>query len=134
MGVKLQNANEIVVVDDDELERVLFERYLKKSKLPNNLLAFESGERLLEYLRQVESNAERMPALVVVDARMPTMDGYETIAATRAIPACRSLPMVIFSNSKSEADVRKSQEVGADHFQEKPPNGDAFVSFLNSLA
>lgn len=135
MQITITNDHELVMVDDDEMELVLTERYLKQSKLTNKLLTFDSAEKFLGFLDCVASGERRMPALVLMDIRMPTIDGFEAVALIRQNPEFKSIPIIMmFSNSDSESDIRKATEAGADHFQVKPSNGAEFVQFLNSLA
>ncbi|MCB9852558.1 MAG: response regulator [Phycisphaerales bacterium] len=135
MAIKITNDHELVMVDDDEMELVLTERYLRQSKLTNKLLPFSSAEKFLKYLEGVAKGEHRMPALVLMDVRMPTIDGFEAVTLVRRIPQFKTIPIIMmFSNSDAETDIRKALNVGADHYQVKPSNGEEFVEFLNSLA
>lgn len=133
--IKIANDNEIIMVDDDEMEFTIAERYLKKSKLKNKLLTFQGGQPFLDYMQGVKSGEHRIPALVLLDVRMPAMNGFETLRRLRADPAFEDVPiMMMFSNSDLENDVELASELGADYYQVKPQSGDEYVAFLNSLA
>lgn len=134
MSPRILNDHELVVVDDDEMELILTERYLRKSRVTNPLLTFTSGEGFLDYLESVERGEKRMPALVLMDVRMPTIDGFDIVSQVRKRPAFATLPFIMmFSNSDSPSDMRRSREAGADHYQVKPTSGEQFVAFLDSL-
>lgn len=134
MSVRLANENEIVIVDDDDVELLLAKRFLQRSRVPNDLLCFETGEAFLEHLQEVDAERAPMPALVLIDLRMPTMDGFEVVERIRQNPSFAKLPIVLlFSNSDEPSDIAKAEELGADGFVTKPSGGEEYVEFLNSL-
>ena len=124
-----------MLIDDDEMEIDIFQRLLSRSQLTNPLRPFQSGESFLEFLEEVRAGRAPMPALVLVDVRMPTMDGFETVRRVRADQFFSNLPLVImFSNSDSDRDTDMAKEVGADGFQVKPTGSKDYIAFLDSLA
>jgi len=130
----LVNDNELVFVDDDDTELLLARKYHERSRVPNSLLTFASGEAFLVHMRRLADEPERMPAMVLLDGRMPTMSGVETIEALRATPAFDELPkVVLFSNSDEPSDIERALEAGADAYVVKPSSGRAYLDFLNSL-
>lgn len=134
MTLKLPSENNLVLIDDDEVEAMLLQRYVARSELTNPVLTFQSGESFLEHLDQVEAGAEPLPALVLVDARMPRMTGFEVIETVRRRSAFSSVPaMVLFSNSDDPRDQSQAAKSGADAYVVKPSDGDAYITFLNSL-
>lgn len=113
---------------------MLAKRYLQMSRVTNPLLTFDHGEDCLDYLKEVESGKHRMPAMLLMDVRMPILDGFDVVKQVRENPFFAALPVVMmFSNSNEEADIRKSKEVGANGYQVKPQSGDEYVKFWNSL-
>lgn len=134
MAARIHDDNELVFVDDDDVELMLIERYLRSSRVPNPLRTFSSGEALIEYLQAIAGQTDRYPSLVLLDVRMPTMDGFEVVEAVRAMPAFTELPMVVmFSNSDRPADRERANQVGADGYVVKPSDGAEYVRFLDSL-
>lgn len=124
----------IVVVDDDDMERDIFSRVLKQSKLENQLHGLPSGKACLQYLELVATGQEPMPALVLVDIRMPGMDGFELVQTIRSMPQFKDLPIIaMFSNSDAQSDQEKAIQVGANAFHVKPDGIPAYIEFLNSL-
>jgi CheY-like chemotaxis protein len=134
MAARIHDDNELVFVDDDDVELMLIERYLRSSRVQNPLRTFSSGEALIEYLQAIAGQTDRYPSLVLLDVRMPTMDGFEVVEAVRAMPAFTELPMVVmFSNSDRPADRERADQVGADGYVVKPSDGAEYVRFLDSL-
>ena len=134
-SLKLANENAIVMVDDDPLEGRIAARYLKKSRVRNQLVVLSSGGEFLHYLVDVGNGEKAMPALVMLDVRMPEMDGFQVLEEVRQQPEFRDLPIImVYSNSDEEADVERALGMGADAYQVKPQSGAEYLEFLNSLA
>ncbi|WP_197525679.1 response regulator [Pseudobythopirellula maris] len=134
MTAKLPNENDIFFVDDDEMEVMLVERYLTHSRVKNNLLAFGSGEELIEHLVANADDPSKQPALLLLDMRMPSLDGFEVAKAVRGLPSYSKTPLIVmFSNSDNPSDIARSKEFGADEYVIKPSDGPAYIEFLNSL-
>lgn len=132
--IKITNDHELVMVDDDEMELVLIQRFIRRSRVTNPLMTFRSGDEFLKYLDAVADGRQRMPALVFVDVRMPLMDGFDVVKNVRSRPSFGTMPIIMmFSNSDNQSDIRKAMESGANHYQVKPSNGEAYVALLNSL-
>ncbi|HPF40917.1 MAG TPA: response regulator [Phycisphaerae bacterium] len=134
MNIRITNDGEIIVVDDDEMELMLAQRYVERSKLTNPLITFSSGQQVLDHLELVAAGNHKVPALIMMDVRMPMLDGFEVVEKIRAIDQFESIPVIMmFSNSDSESDIRRSKEVGANAYKVKPGGGEEFIAFLNSL-
>lgn len=133
MDIKLQNTNQLVMVDDSEIDIMLMKRFVKKSNLKNEFISFNSGEEFLDYMEQFKQDTTGMPALVFLDINMPGMNGFEVMAALRDTSEFKELPIVTFlSNSNSPSDVDRCRELNA-YMQEKFSDTDECVVFLNSL-
>lgn len=131
---RLLNDNEIIIVDDDEMEIELARRFYAKSDLNNPLLTFSSGEEFLAYLDPSAVPLPPVPALVLMDVRMPRQNGFDVVAELRQRARYAEVPIVsMFTNSDDIADREKAESVGADYYVVKPASGKAFVAFFNSL-
>lgn len=133
--IKVANHNELILLDDDEMEIDILQRILKRSKLTNPFLGFQVAAEFFDYLEEVKQGNRPMPALVLIDIRMPGMDGFGVVRRVREDEFFKVLPLVVmFSNSDSRRDTEEARRVGAHGFQVKPSGTDAYVEFLNSLA
>lgn len=131
---KVSVEGPIVVVDDDETEIILIRSYLEFTPIDRPVLAFNAGRSFLAYLDQVESGEETMPALVLLDIRMPHMDGYQVLKEVKSRESFRNIPvMLMFSNSKDETDIEHSQALGADGYQVKPATKEEYLEFFDNL-
>jgi two-component system response regulator len=105
----------ILVVDDDPDDMELTARALRKSGFPVNCIGFTSGAAALARLH---SNHE-LPSLMLLDLKMPGMDGIDTLRRIRADERTRRLPVIIVTNSTLESDRAAAEAAGADHFLHK---------------
>jgi CheY-like chemotaxis protein len=132
--IKLVNDNEIIMVDDDEMEFMIARRFLKKSKVTNQLVTFDDHREFLTYISQVASGNRPIPALVMLDVRMGSISGFELLQQIRTYSTLKELPIVMmFSNSNLVSDIKRAEDLGANGYQVKPDNGKDFVAFFNSL-
>lgn len=127
----------IVMVDDDVEDQYLAAEALKASDRPTNLVAMSSGGELLDYLRHQgdyasEARAPR-PVLILLDLNMPVMDGHETLVELRKDKTLRDLPIVIFSTSQAESDIKRAYENGANTYIRKPQSFDELCDTLANV-
>jgi CheY-like chemotaxis protein len=120
----------VLLVDDNDDHRFLSRRAL--AALPDGrkvaLLLAPDGE---DALRQCA--ADPLPDLVVLDIKMPRKDGFEVLAALRADPRTRGLPVVMFTSSENGGDVARATSLGADDYVTKPLDARAFGDAVRGL-
>ena len=128
----------ILLADDDEDDRILAADALAEAAVGGELRTVGDGAELMDYLLRRGNYAEAMvsptPALVLLDWNMPRMDGPEALAAIRAEPRLRWLPVVVLTTSKDEADVLRSYELGVNSFVSKPVSFNELVRIMRALA
>lgn len=119
--------------DDVELARAAFAR----CGVPLELAVVEDGAAALDYLFCRSEHAARPPEppdLVLLDLKLPGIDGFEVLSRARAAPGLRGLPVVVFTSSVEEQDVARSVECGANSYVRKPTDFDEFVAGARQLA
>jgi len=133
----------ILLVDDQEPDVVLIKRALKKSGSKHPVLSVPGGLEALAYLNGDPPYQDRarypLPLLVLLDVRMPIMDGFEVLTWIRHNPALAPLPVVMLTGSKEHGQEKKAHELGATSFVVKSldlGNSDLFrtVTGLMSVA
>ncbi len=127
----------ILMADDDPDDRLLAAEALRESRVANDLRFVEDGEQLLDYLNRRgrwanPADAPR-PGVVLLDLNMPRMDGREALAAIKADPALRRIPIVVLTTSRAEADVLRSYDLGANSFITKPVTFGGLVEAMRVL-
>jgi two-component system, chemotaxis family, response regulator Rcp1 len=125
---------QILLVDDHASDAKLFEHAMQQSATRAKLYWVGTAEEGLEFLRREGrfSNARR-PKLVVCDLNMPAMDGFEFLAEARKSPAMATIPIVIFSNSRSPHEVLRCYKLGANSFITKPMSLETIVATIGTL-
>ena len=127
----------ILLVEDNPDDRELTLRALKKNKIVNPVLTAEDGVEALDILfrrgAQAGREYEAPPALVLLDLKLPRLDGLEVLKAVRNDPRTRLLPVVILTSSKEEQDLIASYSLGANSYIRKPVDFAKFTEAVKQL-
>lgn len=130
----MTDAITVLIADDDEDDRLLARDALDKNTLPKNLRFVSGGEELLRYLRCEEGDTSRpRPGIILLDLNMPGMDGRETLAAIKADPRLRNIPVIVLTTSGFERDVQAAYDLGASSYVLKPSTFAGLVDTLDVL-
>ena len=120
----MRRGGVILLVEDDEVDIQAVKRAFKQHRVANALHVARDGEQALAYLRREGeyAGAEEAPrpSLILLDLRMPRMDGLELLEILKADPDFRIIPVVVFTSSRDEADIVDSFENGASSYLVKP--------------
>ncbi|APW39651.1 two-component system response regulator [Rhodoferax koreense] len=126
----------ILLVEDDKRDLELTLIALERSQLANDVVVMRDGEQALDYLRREGPHADRAegnPAVVLLDLKLPKVNGIEVLQAVRGDAALRAIPIVMLTSSQEEADVLRSYELGVNAYVVKPVAFDQFVSAIADL-
>ncbi|HUF80867.1 MAG TPA: response regulator [Burkholderiales bacterium] len=121
---------ELLLVEDSALDAELTMRALKGGGLANKLHWVKDGQEALDYLfRQGEyaSRQDTVPRLVLLDLKMPRVDGIEVLKAIRANDKTRRIPVVVMTSSQEEKDVAQSYDLGVNSYVVKPVDFNALT-------
>ena len=114
----------ILLVEDDSNDVLLIQRAFQKAGIQQTLKTVRDGEQAVAYLsgRGTYANRERfpLPFLVLLDLRMPGMDGFEVLQWVRADPESKRLLVVVLTSSSDLRDMTKAYQLGANSFLVKP--------------
>jgi CheY-like chemotaxis protein len=113
----------VLMADDNPKDVELTLAALADNNLANNVVVVRDGVEVLEYLRCEGAYRLRRPgrpAVVILDIKMPRMDGLEVLKAIRADPALKATPVVMLTSSREEQDVVRSYELGVNAYVVKP--------------
>lgn len=120
---------EILLVEDNLDDAGLTIRALKKYNLANNLLHLKNGEEALEYLYSQDTSM--YPKLILLDLKMPKVDGLEVLKKLKTDEDKKSIPIVVLTSSKEDQDIIKSYQLGVNAYIVKPVD---FNSFMKAVA
>ena len=127
----------ILVVEDDPAHAEIIRRNFEASRLANRLLSVEDGQAALDYLnRQGEyNNADKfpMPNLILLDLRLPLVDGLEVLKIIKSDRKLTTIPVVILTTSADEADMVKAYEHHANSFLVKPVDFTQFSKLMETF-
>jgi CheY-like chemotaxis protein len=126
----------ILLVEDDPRDLELTLLALERSQLANEVVVLRDGAQALEYLRREGEHAGRdsgNPAVVLLDLKLPKVNGLEVLEAVRTNPALRSIPVVMLTSSQEENDLVRSYELGVNAYVVKPVEFKMFVSAIADL-
>ena len=131
------NTKDILLVDDNSDDVVLTVRALKKSKVANDVVVARDGVEALDYLFGTGAHAGRntrvQPEVILLDIKMPRMDGLEVLRRLRADARTRHIPVVMLTSSKEDRDLIESYDRGANSFVRKPVDFLEFVEAVQNL-
>jgi CheY-like chemotaxis protein len=117
-------ANIILLADDDAEDREMTRKALEKHRLANHFYTVGDGEELLDFLHHRGKYAppaeSPTPGLILLDLNMPKKDGREALAEIKADPDLRRIPIVVMTTSNAEQDIARSYDLGSNSFISKP--------------
>jgi two-component system, response regulator len=127
----------ILLVEDNPDDVTLTERALKKSHILNKLLVTKDGAEALDYIFGTGNYSDRdmsiMPEVVLLDLKLPKIDGLEVLKRIRSDRRTKLLPVVILTSSKEENDLINGYTLGANSYIRKPVNFNQFVEAIRQL-
>lgn len=124
----------ILLVEDNPNDRLLMERAFNKSKLGNHMTIANDGQEALDYLFGTETTAPQpLPILVLLDLKLPKVDGLEVLEKIRSDERTQLLPVVILTSSKEQDDLVRSYKLGVNSYVRKPVDFNEFVNAVQQL-
>jgi two-component system response regulator len=121
---------EILLVEDNALDAELTTRALKSGGLANKLLWVRDGQEALDFLFRTGDYAGRedtVPRLVLLDLKMPKVDGLEVLKAVKANEKTKRIPVVVMTSSQEERDVAQTYDMGVNSYVVKPVDFNALA-------
>lgn len=127
----------ILLVEDNPSDEELTLRALKKSNILNRVVVVRDGAEALDYLftrgTHASRSADEVPQVVLLDLKLPKIDGLEVLRALRADDRTKLLPVVVLTSSIQEQDVVSSYGLGANSYVRKPVDFTQFVDAVRQL-
>jgi len=130
-------AGRILLVEDNEDDVALTLRALEKNRLHNDVEIVRDGQEALDLLFRRGEYASRpaaeLPELILLDLKVPRVDGLEVLRQIRASPITQFLPVVVLTSSSQERDMVQSYQLGANSYVQKPVDFDDFIEATRQL-
>lgn len=127
----------ILLVEDEPAHAEIVRRNFETSRVANRLMHVEDGQAALDYLHRKEAFSDPIvsprPGLILLDLRLPKVDGLEVLRAIRSEPDFASIPVVVLTTSAAETDLVKAYDLHANSYLVKPVDFPQFVTLLETL-
>lgn len=127
----LSRPKEILVVEDSLADTKMVLWALDRNKHGKSVVTLIDGDQAMAYLRKREDGF--VPSLILLDLNLPKKDGWQVLAECKADPALKGIPIVVFSTSQSESDVKRCYALGANSFISKPFDLDEFQKAIGLI-
>jgi CheY-like chemotaxis protein len=127
----------ILLVEDNRMDVELTLDAFKEAKLLNTIYVSPNGQDALDYLfgngKYIDRNAFPLPSLILLDLKLPGVDGFEVLRQVKATPILKRLPVVILTSSKEEGDRALSYDIGANSYLVKPVSFEGFLGVVKQI-
>jgi len=131
------NIVEILIVEDNQQDLDLALRALRKANLANRVHAVRDGQEALEFLfcegQHSERKIENEPKVILLDLKLPKVDGLEVLQRIKGDPRTKAIPVVVLTSSKEQADVVETYNLGVNSYIVKPVNFEQFSEVVQKL-
>jgi two-component system, response regulator len=128
---------EILLVEDNDADAELALHALRKSQLANHIHRARDGEEALDFIfcrgQYSTRSFEDVPQLILLDLKLPKVDGLQVLQQVKAEPRTRAIPVIILTSSNEERDVAKSYLTGVNSYIQKPVSFSEFQNIVRQL-
>ena len=138
-GVLFMSSDEveILLVEDNPSDAELTMRALKRKNMINKLVWVKDGAEALDFIfakgKYSDRNIEDIPKLILLDLRMPKVDGLEVLHRIKENDLTKKIPVVILTSSSEDKDIVESYNLGVNSYVSKPVEFDAFIDAISTL-
>jgi len=131
------NQVELLLVEDNIHDAEMTIRALRKVNLSNNMVHVKDGEEALDFIfgrgKFAGREAANQPKVILLDIKMPKVDGIEVLRQLKSHDICKTIPVVIMTSSKEEQDLIRSYELGVNSYVVKPVDFEGFAKAVSEL-
>lgn len=135
--VKELDVVEILLVEDSDEDAELTIRALKQRKLANDLFRVKDGAEALDFIFATGiyagRNGQPKPRVILLDLKLPKVDGMEVLRRLKEDPSTRAIPVVMLTSSKEDRDLEAAYRLGVNSYIVKPVEFDKFVAAVETL-
>lgn len=130
----MEEAAEIILVEDNVSDADLVMRALRKNNLVNKVLHLHDGQEVLDYLfGDLNKCIQNPPKLILLDLKMPKVNGLEVLERLKSNELTKIIPVVILTSSNEDPDLEKCYRLGANSYVVKPVVFDEFITAISEV-
>ena len=133
----MNESGHILVAEDDPTDAYFFQRAFRRAGIPITLHFVRDGQEVVDYLQGEGQFADRalhpVPHVLLLDLKMPRMDGFDVLAWARNQPGLKDLLIVIFSASDEPGDISRAYNLGANSYLVKPHSMEELTALVGSF-
>ena len=137
MSLEIENPVEILLVEDNPDDEELTIMALNRYNIGNRIHVARDGEEALEFIfatgRYTDRNHEKDPKLILLDIKLPKVDGLEVLKQVKADPEKKRIPVVLLTSSKEERDIMAGYELGTNSYIVKPVDFSQFGEAMRTV-
>ena len=128
------NASPILLVEDNRDDEKLTIFALREASLRNRIDVMRDGVDALDYLFKRGPHADaKTPQLILLDLKLPRINGLEVLKELRSSPETRNIPVVVFTSSNEESDIKQTYRLGVNSFIQKPIDFNEFTKVVQKM-
>ncbi|RLD39117.1 MAG: response regulator [Bacteroidetes bacterium] len=129
---KQYNSHPILLVEDNPVDVDLTLRAFKKRNLNNPIQVARDGEEALAYIQKWD-NGDQVPVVILLDLKMPKVDGLDVLKALKTHHKYKTIPVVVLTTSSDDKDIEKAYKFGVNSYIVKPVNFDKFMDVADQI-
>ncbi len=131
------NRKTLLLVEDNPDDEALTLRALRKNNIANEIIVARDGQEALDYLFATGAfdgrDINEQPQVILLDLKLPKVDGLQVLERLRAEPETRHIPVVVLTSSNEERDIIRSYDLGANSYVRKPVDFEQFLQAARQL-
>jgi len=122
----------ILIAEDDDGHAELIRDSLKEAGVTNEIIRFRDSQETIDYIMN-RSDLDRRPCLLLLDIRMPRMDGVEVLKRLKSDPRTRNMPVIMLTTTDDPREIRQCYDLGCNCYVTKPVDYQKFSDVMNRL-
>ncbi len=126
----------ILIAEDDDGHAALIQKNLKRAGVTNTIIRFRDGQEVLDFLHMQGDGSKREPEapyVLLLDIRMPKIDGFEVLSRIKDDPQLRKIPVIMVTTTDDQQDIDRCHELGCSSYITKPVEYENFVHAITQL-
>jgi CheY-like chemotaxis protein len=132
----MSSPRPILLAEDNPNDVELILTAFEEARLVNEIVTVNDGEQALDFLYRRGAHAHRtgpLPAVILLDLKMPRVDGREVLRQIRSDPGLRTIPVVVLTSSREESDLLQTYQLGVNAYVVKPVDFEEFINAVGKL-